>query len=595
MQFLGISAYYHDSAAALVRDGRVVAAAEEERFSRLKHDPRFPEQAITYCLAAGKVCGHELDGVAYYEKPFRRFERLLETYLHFAPRGWRQFSQAIPSWLSEKLWIKDRIARLVGHEVPIFFLDHHLSHAAAAFYPSPFEEAAILTLDGVGEWCTAAYGVGKGHAIEIEKELHFPHSLGLLYSAFTYYCGFKVNSGEYKLMGLAPYGEPVYVETILKNLVELKEDGSFRLNMEYFDYCTGLTMTNERFHRLFGGPPRRADGEMTRRHMDLARSVQHVTERILLGIARYVRDVTGLRNLCMAGGVALNCVANSRLRDAGVFDRIWVQPAAGDAGAAVGAAFYLHHQRGGQPRCVDDRHDAILGSLLGPEYSKEEMRSALESEGAVFVEYGEEELIERVADHLVAGEVAGWFQGRMEFGPRALGNRSILADPRSPHMQKQLNLKIKFRESFRPFAPAVLEEKVEDWFDLEEASPYMLFVADVATCRVSSGEGSLPSRSEIPAVTHVDGSARVQTVCREINPLFHRLISAFERRTGCPVVVNTSFNVRGEPIVCRPADAIRCFLSTDIDILALGPFLLSKAAQPEHLWAKYPRGHRALD
>ncbi len=602
---LGISAYYHDSAACLLRDGEIVAAAQEERFSRIKQDAGFPTQAVQYCLDAAGITSDQLEYVVFYEKPFLRFERLLETYLAFAPRGFRQFLTAIPVWLKEKIWIKETIRKKLGFSGPILFPEHHESHVAAAFFPSPFNEAAILTLDGVGEWATASYGIGRNNQIEMKREIRFPHSLGLLYSAFTYYTGFKVNSGEYKLMGLAPYGEPIYVDTIYEHLIDLKEDGSFRLNLDYFDYCTGLTMTNARFDRLFGGPPRQAEAAIGQREMDLAASIQQITEEIMLRMARHIHTETGMKNLCLAGGVALNCVANGRLLREGPFDNIWIQPAAGDAGGALGAALFSWHQYLNQPRERADRQDEMQGAYLGPEFNPEEIQQTLDAEGAVYQKLDKEQLITDVARLLAEEQVVGWFQGRMEFGPRALGNRSILADARSPRMQRQVNLKIKFREGFRPFAPMVLEEQAAKWFDLQVPSPYMLLVAQVHADQLSvltqeesvrAGLGMLDvSRSTIPAVTHVDNSARIQTISGETNPMMQRLLSEFETRTGCPVLVNTSFNVRGEPVVCTPQDGLRCFLATDIDCLAIGPFLLKKKDQPAELLDRYPRGAKALD
>jgi len=602
---LGLSAWYHDSAACLLRDGDSVAAAHEERFSRVKHDAGFPRQAVAYCLNTTGIVAADLECVVFYEKPFLRFERLLETYLAFAPRGLSQFLRAVPLWLREKLWIKDLLRRELEYEGRILFPEHHQSHAASAFFPSPFAAAAFLTLDGVGEWATASFGVGRGNHIEINNELRFPHSLGLLYSAFTYYAGFKVNSGEYKLMGLAPYGEPSFVDTIYEHLVDLKPDGSFHLNLEYFDYCTGLTMTNARFDRLFGGPPRRPEAPLSQREMDLARSLQEVTEEIILRMARHVHAATKMKHLCLAGGVALNCVANGRILREGPFDKIWVQPAAGDAGGALGAALFGWHQYLEQPRDPDGVHDSMKGAYLGPSYGRDEIRQILVAEGVVFEELEESELVAEVAGLLAGEMVVGWFQGRMEFGPRALGNRSILADARSPNMQRQVNQKIKFREGFRPFAPVVLEEQASKWFELPVPSPYMLLVAPVhadhlrplteeETGRKGLAKLSIP-RSTIPAVTHVDNSARIQTVSESANPLLYRLLKTFEAQTNCPVLVNTSFNVRGEPIVCSPQEALRCFFATDIDCLAIGSFLLKKSAQPQSLRQRYPRGAVALD
>jgi carbamoyltransferase len=600
MRVLGLSAYYHDSAAALVVDGRIVSAAQEERFTRKKHDSRFPLHAAAYCLRESRLRLPDLDAVVFYDKPLLKFERLLETYLGFAPRGWQSFVTAMPVWLKEKLFLEQLLrkelarvaAEVGGAEWPgvLLFPEHHLSHAASAFYPSPFDEAAILTMDGVGEWTTTSYGSGRGAVLTLQADITFPHSLGLLYSAFTYYTGFKVNSGEYKVMGLAPYGEPKYVDLILTHLIDLKEDGSFRLNQDYFDYCTGLRMTSERFHRLFGGPPRAPESALTQRDMDLARSIQDVTEMAVLRIARHVRRQTGMRHLCMAGGVALNCVANGLLLRERVFDRLWIQPAAGDAGGAVGAALAATHLHAGRPRTVERGADGMAGSYLGPAYSQEEIEAWLAGQGYPHERLADGDLFEVTAALLAQETVVGWFQGRMEFGPRALGNRSILGDPRSARMQSVMNLKIKYRESFRPFAPAVLEERVADYFELEEPSPYMLLVAPVQERRrhpLTDDDRRLfgiarlnRPRSDIPAVTHLDYSARIQTVSRATNPRFHALLQAFERQTGYGVLVNTSFNVRGEPIVCSPADAYKCFMRTEMDALVLGNCLLRKPAQP---------------
>ena len=588
---LGISAYYHDSAACLVRDGDIVAAAQEERFTRKKHDASFPRHAVAYCLAEGKLRPEELDYVGFYDKPLLKFERLLENYCGVAPRGLRSFLTAMPVWLKEKLFTRDQIRKaLGGYEGPVLFAEHHESHAASAFYPSPFPEAAVLTMDGVGEWATSSYGVGRGKDLELLAELHYPHSLGMLYSAFTYYTGFKVNSGEYKVMGLAPYGEPRYADAIFDKLVELKDDGSFKLNMDYFNYVHGLTMTNGAFDRLFGGPPRRPESAVTQREMDVAASVQVVTEEIMLRMARHVHRETGLENLCLAGGVALNCVGNGRLLREGPFKRLWIQPAAGDAGGAVGVALTIHHKVLGNERRRVSAGDAMKGSYLGPVFSDAEIERFLVSVGAVYEKLAEGELIDRAAGLLAAEKVVGWFQGRMEFGPRALGNRSILGDARSPRMQSVMNLKIKFRESFRPFAPSVLRERLADWFELDVDSPYMLLVAPVGPERRRAmtaeqqrlfgiAKLNVP-RSEIPAATHVDYSARIQTVHRETNPLYHALLARFEALTCCPVLVNTSFNVRGEPIVCTPKDAYLCFMRTEMDHLVLGSCVLDKAAQP---------------
>jgi carbamoyltransferase len=592
---LGISAFYHDSAAALVVDGAIVAAAQEERFSRKKHDAGFPAEAVRYCLREGGVTPEHLDTIAFYEKPLTRFDRLLETYLAYAPRGLRSFNHFVPVWLKEKLFLRSALRRGVAgaNRARLVFTDHHESHAASAFFPSPFARAAILTLDGVGEWSTAACGSGSGNTIELTHHIPFPHSLGLLYSAFTYYCGFKVNSGEYKLMGLAPYGRPVYVDAIYKHLLDLKPDGSFWLDMDYFNYCQGLTMTGRRFHRLFGGPPRAPESAIEQRHMDLAASIQAVLEEALLRLGRHVYAATGMRHLVMAGGVALNCVANGRLLREGPFERLWLQPAASDAGGALGAALFVWHQLLRQPRQPDDL-DQQRGSFLGPSFQAEDIGRLLSETGARHRRYQDEsELLSDVAALLADGKVVGWFQGRMEFGPRALGARSILADPRSPDMQARLNLKIKFRESFRPFAPSVLAEHASEWFGLQpgEESPYMLLVAPVRQqhrvpvsdrcLRIMHNDPDLRQRvnvvrSTIPAVTHVDYSARIQTVDEVRNPRFYRLLQAFHALTGCPVLVNTSFNVRGEPIVCTPRDAYRCFLATGMDVLVMEDYLLSR-------------------
>ncbi len=587
MNILGISAYYHDSAACLIRDGEIMAAAQEERFTRKKHDFRFPHHAIQYCLEEGKIKAGDLDYVVFYDKPFLKFERLLLTYLAYAPRGLKSFLMAMPLWLKQKLWIKDLIATELDFDGKILFPEHHESHAASAFYPSPFKEAAILTIDGVGEWATASYGIGRDNKIEILAELQFPHSLGLLYSAFTYFTGFKVNSGEYKLMGLAPYGEPKYVDLIYNELIDLKEDGSFRMNMKYFNYCAGLTMTNDRFARLFGGPPRKPETTITQREMDLARSIQVVTEEIMLRMARHVYKETGMKHLVLAGGVALNCVANGRILREGPFEDIWIQPAAGDAGGALGAALYVWYQYLENPRKADNKTDFQKGSYLGPAFSNEEIEQFLRDENIPSKKLSDAELISATADLIASGKVVGWFQGRMEFGPRALGSRSILGDARSPEMQSVMNLKIKFRESFRPFAPSVLEEHVSEYFEIDRPSPYMLLVAQVRKDKcIESQDGHVTGldklkvqRSVIPAVTHVDYSARLQTVHSGTNPLYHALINAFYQKTGCPVIINTSFNVRGEPIVCTPKDAYLCFMRTNMDYLVMGNFLLDKTQQ----------------
>ncbi|MCU0230209.1 MAG: carbamoyltransferase [Acidobacteria bacterium] len=587
---LGISAFYHDSAACLVQDGRIVAAAQEERFTRRKHDPGFPRHAIDYCLREAHIGPERLNGIAFYDKPWLKFERLLETYLAFAPAGISSFLKSMPLWLKQKLWMGELIARELGWNGDLLYPEHHQSHAASAFFPSPFERAAFLTMDGVGEWATASFGIGHGNRVELSHELRFPHSLGLLYSAFTYYTGFKVNSGEYKVMGLAPYGEPRYVQSIYEHLLDLREDGSFRLNMVYFNYCQGLTMTSERFHRLFGGPPRAPESEVTQREMDLARSLQDVTEEVMLRMARHVREVTGERNLCLAGGVALNCVGNGRILRERVFERMWIQPAAGDAGGALGAALFAWHQVRGAPRQVDPGRDSQFGSYLGPAFSGDAIREWLDGAGIPYRRYPADE-IPGIAAELIAGEkVVGWLSGRMEFGPRALGARSILGDARSPRMQSVLNLKIKFRESFRPFAPSCLVEDVSDYFELDVPSPYMLLVAPVAERRrreMSADEQALfgidklnVPRSDIPAVTHVDYSARVQTVDARDHAPYHRLIQEFKRRTGYGVIINTSFNVRGEPIVCTPQDAYLCFMRTQMDALVLEDCVLLKPEQP---------------
>ncbi len=604
MRILGISAFYHDSAAALVEDGHIVAAAQEERFTRKKQDARYPENAIRYCLEEGALSLDELDYIVFYEKPFLKFERLLETYLGFAPRGFASFRIALPLWLKEKLFQKDLIGKRLKSRAPGFdwqrkllFAEHHRSHAASAFYPSPFDEALILTIDGVGEWATTSAGIGRNHGIDMLKEIHFPHSLGLLYAAFTYYTGFKVNSGEYKVMGLAPYGEPRYANAILEHLIDLKPDGSFRLNQEYFDYCVGLRMTNGRFDRLFGGPPRAPDELLEQRHMDLAASVQAVIEEAIMRMVRSLVAETGLRRLCLAGGVALNCVANGKILRDGVIDDLWVQPAAGDAGGALGAALSAYHEFLDQPRRVGNVLDGMQGAYLGPGFSNAEIADRFRNAGAVFKMVEDEAVIEHTVDALIEEKAVGWFQGRMEYGPRALGARSILGDPRSPHMQRQLNLKVKFRESFRPFAPSVLREDVAEWFELDGDSPYMLVVADVLEDRrhpVSDEDKKLfgierlnTIRSEIPAVTHVDMSARIQTVHKETNPRYHALLSAFKARTGCPALVNTSFNIRSEPIVCTPEDAFRCFMGTDIELLVAGNCVARKEDQDSSLRVDY--------
>jgi carbamoyltransferase len=603
MNILGLSAFYHDSAACLVSDGDIVAAAQEERFTRKKQDSGFPAKAAEYCLSAAGLQPADLDYVVFYDKPFLKFERLFETYLAFSPKGFRSFATSLPIWLKEKLFqkalivdgLKEHLGAGVEWAKRLRFSEHHLSHAASAFFPSPFEEAAILTMDGVGEWTTTSVFTGRGNQLSVQKEIHFPHSLGLLYSAFTYYTGFKVNSAEYKIMGLAPYGEPRYAELIRKHLIDIKEDGSFHLDMRYFEYCTGLTMTNGRFDALFGGPPRPPESLLTQREMDLAASIQAVTEDIVIRLARNIRRTTGQKKLCLAGGVALNCVANGKLLREGIFDDIWIQPAAGDAGGALGAALAAYHLMLDRPRDIR-RADAMKGAFLGPEFAQCEVERRLTNLGAAFRTVSEEELICAVAHALADGKAVGWHQGRMEFGPRSLGARSILADARSPTMQKQLNLKVKYRESFRPFAPSILREDLPDWFQLEVDSPYMLLVADVVQAKqlaMSEEQKRLFGidklnvlRSEIPAVTHLDNSARVQTVHKETNPRYYSLISMFKQLTGCPVLVNTSFNVRSEPIVCTPEDAFRCFMGTELDLLAIGNAILHKTDQQKSLATK---------
>ena len=599
----GISAFYHDSAAAIVRDGEIVAAAQEERFTRKKHDASFPASALRYCVEEAGIAWRDIDFVTFYEKPFLKFERLLETYLAFAPRGFTSFRLAIPLWLREKLFQRSLLAELLREQAAgidwegrLRFTEHHESHAASAFYPSPFERAALLVMDGVGEWATTSTGVGAGTTLALNDEIVFPHSLGLLYSAFTYYTGFKVNSGEYKVMGLAPYGEPKYAQAILEHLIDVKPDGSFRMNMDYFNYCTGLTMTNAKFDALFGGPPRKPEDLLTQRDMDLAASIQAVTEEIVLRITRALAASTGEKNLCLAGGVALNCVANGKVLRDGKFDGIWIQPAAGDAGGAVGAALATYYVTSGTTRGRNGT-DTMHGAYLGPSYRDADIATRLTAAGARFTTLTEDALIATTAQALASGQAVGWFQGRMEFGPRALGARSILGDPRSPTMQKMLNLKVKYRESFRPFAPAVLGAHVGEWFEIDRESPYMLLVADVARARrraMTESELKLWGierlncvRSDIPAVTHVDYSARIQTVHEATNPKFHALLSAFNALTGCPVLVNTSFNVRGEPIVCTPEDAFRCFMGTEIDLLAIGNCLLRKSEQDAALKQNY--------
>ena len=597
MYILGASAFYHDSAACLIRDGIIVAAAQEERFTRKKHDNCFPGNAIQYCVKEAAIDPAEIEHVVFYEKPFVKFERLLETYLAFAPRGFHSFASAMPLWIKDKLFQKSNLVKELektfGTDVKwrekLLFSEHHLSHAASAYYPSPFDNAAVLTLDGVGEWTTTSLALARGKELKVVKEIHFPHSLGLLYSSFTYYTGFKVNSGEYKVMGLAPYGEPKYTDLIKENLITISEDGSFQLDMSYFDYCTGLTMTNKKFHDLFGGPPRQSETELTQREMDLAASVQKVIEEVVVKLAKGIAKDTGEKNLCLAGGVALNCVANGILLREKIFENIWIQPAAGDAGGALGAALATWHIVYAKGRNKSGSRDEMSGSYLGPAFLDDEILSSLKECGAVFHKLEENELVKKVAQALAEEKAVGWMQGRMEFGPRALGARSIIADPRSPFMQKQLNLKVKYRESFRPFAPSVLREHVSEWFEHDVDSPYMLLVADVKEDKrrsITEEESALfgiaklkVPRSSIPAITHVDYSARIHTVHADTNPKYHAVISRFNELTGCPLVVNTSFNVRGEPIVCTPEDAFRCFMGTELDVLAIGDYLLFKEEQ----------------
>jgi carbamoyltransferase len=605
MYILGISAFYHDSAACLIKDGEIVAAAQEERFTRKKHDSGFPHNSIQFCIRFAGISPENITSVVFYEKPFLKFERILETYLAFAPKGFVSFAKAMPLWIKEKLFQKNELVnelnKTLGSSIDwrsrLLFSEHHLSHAASAFYPSPFDSAAVLTLDGVGEWTTTSMALGGGNLLKVVKEIHFPHSLGLLYSAFTYYTGFKVNSGEYKVMGLAPYGEPRFVDLILENIVAVADDGSFRLDMSYFDYATGLTMTNKKFDALFGGPARTPESELTQREMDLAASVQTVTEQILIKLAKSIASETGERNLCLAGGVALNCVANGILLREKIFDNIWIQPAAGDAGGALGAALAAYHLHHNKKRNVTSCRDLMKGAYLGPQFEDDAIEDELKACGAVYQKLSEKELIDKVATALVDQKAVGWMQGRMEFGPRALGARSIIADPRSPLMQKQLNLKVKYRESFRPFAPSVLRECVDEWFEYGKDSPYMLFVADVKEAKRLSmtkeeealfgiDKLNLP-RSLVPAITHVDYSARIQTVHADTNPRYHAVISKFKEMTGCPVVVNTSFNVRGEPIICTPTDAFKCFMGIEMDVLAIGNYILYKNHQNQALKQNY--------
>lgn len=607
MRILGISALYHDSAAALIENGNIIAAAQEERFTRKKHDADLPHNAIAYCLKEAGVNIEEVDFVTFYDKPFLKFERLLETYMSFAPKGFRSFKMAIPLWLKEKLFQKSLLRKELNKfpgefdwQNKLLFAEHHLSHAASAFFPSPYEEAIVLTMDGVGEWATTSVAIGRGNDLKVVKEIHFPHSLGLLYSAMTYYTGFRVNSGEYKVMGLAPYGEPKYFQLIMDHLIDLKEDGSFRLDQSYFNYCTGLTMTNNKFSDLFGAPPRTPEEELTQRHMDLATSIQKVTEEVVLRLTRSLRKEYGIDNLCLAGGVALNCVANGKVLRDKSFGNIWIQPAAGDAGGALGAALCGYHLFKGKPRKkTNTQNDQMKGSYLGPIFDQQDIEKKLTDAGANFITLPDEELVEQTAQALANSKAVGWFQGRMEFGPRALGNRSILGDPRSPETQRLLNLKVKYRESFRPFAPSVLAEEAHKWFEIEnnQTSPYMLIVANVREehCKNMTDEEKALfgieklniQRSSIPAVTHVDYSARIQTIHKETNEKYHALISKFNELTGCPILVNTSFNVRGEPIVGSPEDAFRCFMGTDIDILAIGNCLLKKEDQNPDLKLDY--------
>jgi carbamoyltransferase len=608
MRILGFSAYYHDAAACLLIDGTLVAAAQEERFTRIKHDAEFPKNAIDYCLKYANLKPEDIDYIVFYDKPFLKFERIFETYLAFAPRGFKSFATSLPVWVKDKLFQKKGILTALSEKLcnevdwgkKLLFSEHHLSHAASAFFPSPFQEAAILTMDGVGEWTSTSLAIGKDNALAIHREIQFPHSLGLLYSAITYYCGFKVNSGEYKIMGLAPYGQPIYADLIKDNLIDIKNDGSFHLDMQYFDYCTELKMTNARFDALFGGPARTPEGPLSQREMDLAASIQAVTEEVVIKLAKSIQRETGLKNLCLAGGVALNCVANGKLLKEGVFDQIWIQPAAGDAGGAIGAAYGAYHLKLNKPRTIQTP-DSMSGSYLGPSYSQSDIEQRLTSIGACFTTVSDDQLIEQTAHALVEGKAVGWHQGRMEFGPRALGGRSILADPRSPAVQRLLNLKVKYRESFRPFAPSVLREDLNQWFDLDVDSPYMLLVTEVQKDQqipMTEAEKSLFGidllnipRSTIPAVTHVDYSARIQTVHTDTNPRYHQLLSRFKALTGCPVLVNTSFNVRGEPIVCSPEDAFRCLMGTEIEWLAIGNCILKKEEQDPRLVLDYKNAY----
>ena len=589
MNILGISAFYHDSAACLIRDGKILSAVQEERLTRKKHDDSFPKRSIQYCLDQAGLTVNDIDYVAFYEKPFLKFERILETYMAYAPLGIASFIKSMPVWIKQKLWIKDLISTELAYKGPIIFPEHHESHVSSAFFPSPFTEAAVLTMDGVGEWATSSLAIGKGNKIEIIKEIRFPDSIGLLYSAFTYYTGFRVNSGEYKVMGLAPYGEPRFKDLIMTHLIDVKSDGSFKLNMKYFDYCAGLRMTNGRFHDLFGAPPRKPESRLTQREMDLARSIQDVTEEVMLRMARHARKVTGIKNLCLAGGVALNCVGNGKILAEKIFENIWIQPAAGDAGGALGAALYAWYQALGSSRNADNKKDSLSGSYLGPEFTDAVIEDYLKQSQIPYQRLTPEEIPERVSDIIAQEKVIGWFEGRLEFGPRALGARSILGDARSPKMQEIMNVKIKFRESFRPFAPTVLREKASQYFEIESDSPYMLLVAPVQKSLrkiVTSEQDKLfgidklkVARSTIPSVTHVDYSARIQTVDQETNPLYYRLLKKLDEKYDCPVIINTSFNVRGEPMVCTPEEAFTCFMRTNMDYLIMGSFLLDKSKQ----------------
>ncbi len=604
MNIIGLSAYYHDSAACLIKNGDIISAAQEERFSRKKHDSSFPSNAINFCISQGKLELKDIDYIVFYDKPFLKFERLLETYLAYAPKGFKSFSASLPIWLKDKLFqknvianeLKENFGNTINWNEKLLFSEHHLSHAASAFFPSPFRNAAILTMDGVGEWSTTSLAIGSENNLEIHKEIHFPHSLGLLYSAFTFYTGFKVNSGEYKVMGLAPYGEPRYINRIKDNLIDIKEDGSFNLNMSYFNYCTGLTMTNNNFHELFDGPPRKSESLITQKEMDLAASIQAVTEEVVIKLAKGIKKTTQLKNLCLAGGVALNCVANGKLLNKKIFDKIWIQPACGDAGGAIGAALNIHYLMLKKPR-ITTTQDSMQGSFLGPDFTQKEIENRLDKLGAKYKKVIDKDLIEIAANFLSQDKAIGWYQGRMEFGPRSLGGRSILADPRSSLIQKKLNLQIKYRESFRPFAPSILSEEISNWFELETESPYMLMVANVKKNKripINKKDSALVGidklkvcRSKIPAVTHVDFSARIQTVHKETNPKYHQLITKFKEITGCPILVNTSFNVRGEPVVCSPEDAFNCFMGTGIEVLIIGNCILEKKEQDSSLLKNY--------